>query len=119
VGAEGRCFEAALASILEIPESDVPDFGKDEAQFLRDTEAFLGKFGLYYVQVLPTMPGIEEAFATGTVYHTIEGKSPRGGLHACVGRNGKIVHDPHPSDGTGRGLVRVDCYGLLCKRFAV
>jgi len=46
----------------------------------------------------------------------IEGKSPRGGLHAVVGRNGKIVHDPHPQDGTGRGLVRIDNFGLICAR---
>ena len=45
-------------------------------------------------------------------YHLICGPSPRGGgmSHATVGRNGEIVHDPHP-DGTG--VVKVECFGLF------
>jgi hypothetical protein len=114
-GKNGRCIEACFASILEIPESQVPDFGQDDV-FLRNVQAFLKPYGLYYVQVPVNTPGIQQAFRGGKIFHTIEGKSPRGGLHACVGESGKMVWDPHPQDGTGRGLVRIDCFGLLCAR---
>lgn len=35
----------------------------------------------------------------GDIYHEISGPSPRGNgvYHAVVGRNGEVVHDPHPS----------------------
>ena len=104
-----------MASILEIPIWEIPEFGDDEV-FLQNIQAFLEPRGLYYVQVDPDDPVLEIAFRAGEVYHTCEGLSPRGGQHACVGLNGSIVWDPHPQDGTGRGLVSVECYGLLCAR---
>lgn len=114
-GKDGNCFSACLASILEIPLAKVPEFGGDDV-WLQNVQRFLGAKGMYYVQV----PALAEetlatAFAAGYVFHTIEGVSPRGGLHACVGRNGRLIWDPHPQDGTGRGLVSVECYGLLCR----
>jgi hypothetical protein len=116
-GENGNCFAACLASILEVPLHVVPEFGGDDV-WLDNIQAFLAGFGLYYVQVASDDPIIETAFAHGEVFHTIEGTSPRGGQHAVVGLNGSIVHDPHPEDGTGRGLVEVDTYGLLCAQMA-
>jgi hypothetical protein len=114
-GANGNCFAACLASILEVPMHVVPDFGGDDV-WLGNAQSFLAGFGLYYIQVPPDDPALWNAFTSGEVFHTIEGTSPRGGQHAVVGRNGEMVHDPHPQDGTGRGLVDVDAYGLLCAR---
>jgi hypothetical protein len=114
-GKNGRCFQACLASILEIKEADVPEFATDDL-FLSQTQDFLKQFNLYYIQVDIDSPGLKQAFKNGPVYHTIEGKSPRGHLHAVVGLNGQMAWDPHPQDGTGRGLVRVDCFGILCAR---
>lgn len=106
VGADGRCLCACIASILEIPESFVPDFGND---WRNDVDRFLAPFGLYYRQVpLEVKP---------LGFHIVEGTSPRGGQHACVGFNGRIIHDPHPQDGTGRGLKTVERYGVLIRRF--
>lgn len=59
---------------------------------------------------------LDVMFSYGEIWHTIEGLSPRGGQHAVVGNQGKMRFDPHPQDGTGRGLVDVDAYGLLCAR---
>ncbi len=103
-GKHGRCFEACLASILDLKEHEVPDFG-DEPEFLRNVNAWLEQFGLYYIQApLKLRPN---------GYHTIEGLSPRGGMHAVVGLNGVMVFDPHPQDGTRHGLVKEVCYGVL------
>lgn len=113
-----------MASILEIPLSEVPEFSQDNEQFIREVQAWLGTMGLCYVQVAPDEPTLLAAFESGEadgvdIWSTIEGVSPRGGQHACVALNGEIAFDPHPpNDGTGRGLVSITCFGLLCKRFA-
>ncbi len=117
VGEDGNCFAACLASILELPIYDIPEFGGDD-EWLGNVQAFLAGHGLYYVQISPDEPSVEAAFSIGEVYHTIEGISPRGGPHAIVGRNGRPCWDPHPQDGTGRGLVEVECFGLLCERMS-
>ena len=114
-GKNGNCLAAALASILEIPIRAVPEFGGDSV-FIQNVQRFLAEHGLYYAHVSPDDPTIEAAFNQGEVFHVIEGISPRGGQHAVVGRNGEMIHDPHPQDGTGRGLVEVENYGLLCAR---
>jgi hypothetical protein len=103
-GETGTCFRACLASILELPESTVPDF-KDANQD-PEVNTFLAKHGLRYQQVPISTPA-------PIGWHTIEGISPRGGQHAVVGYDGHLVHDPHPRDGTGRGLVEPQWWGLL------
>lgn len=110
-------MEFALAAILDIDGRDVPDFGDDKV-YLENIAKFLNGFDLAYVQVLPSDPVVQAMFKVGEMYHTVEGLSPRGGLHACVGLNGKIVWDPHPEDGSQHGLVRVDCFGLLVARMS-
>ena len=109
----GNCMAASLASILECPISDIPELGDDE-DFLFNIQRFLEPLGLYYVQVKPDDPILEIAFRTGEVLHTIEGVSPRGGMHAIVGLNGAPLWDPHPPH--NGGLVSVECFGLLCAR---
>lgn len=116
-GKNGRCLNACLASILEIPEAQVPDFGKD---WEADVAKFLATFGLYYVQIPKDDSLLKVMFnpAHGEVWSTIEGISHRGGPHACVARNGELVWDPHPVglDGSQPGLKSVENYGLLCSR---
>jgi hypothetical protein len=114
----GNCFAACLASILNLEMADIPEFSTDEDLWLNDIQEFLATHGLYYVQLPPEEPTLLAAFEHGTLFHTIEGTSPRGGQHACVGENGELVWDPHPDDGTGHGLVHVECFGLLCARCA-
>jgi len=108
VGKNGNCFATALASILE---TKVPEFGlagkEDDAVYWQRVDSWLAKQGLQYKQV-----PIGDTQPVG--FHTIEGVSPRGGMHACVAYNGKLVHDPHPvKDDPRRGLVKPMFYGLL------
>jgi len=118
-GNAGNCFAACLSSILEVPLNQVPDFGmEDDETFLSKLARFLLIRDLYYVQVPPNDPILKAMWKYGDAYHTVEGVSPRGGLHACVGRNGKIVFDPHPGAQEPH-LVEVQCFGLLCNRSAI
>ena len=116
VGQNGNCFNACIASILEISLSAVPEVPGDGYEFYDAVNRFLARYGLYYYVVGADDPDIEHVFRDGDTYHTVEGTSPRGGPHACVGLNGRIVHDPHPQDGTGRGLDVVENYGLFGSR---
>ena len=104
IGGSGTCFRACLASILHLGESQVPDFSDDT--WYDEANEFLSHHGLGYRRV-----PVDGAKPVG--YSTIEGVSPRGGLHACVAFNGDLVHDPHMPDGTGNGLVEPRYYGLL------
>ncbi len=102
-GADGNCLAACMASILELPLSSVPEFGED---WLRDLNGWLAERGLAYRRV--------PMYAKPSGWSTIEGISPRGGLHACVAHDGELIWDPHPiEDGTGQGLVEPRYYGLL------
>lgn len=115
VGEDGTCFRACIASILNLDEAQVTDFDGPR-RFLHDVqgmddywanvEGFLATKGLSYRRV-----PVDGRKPIG--YSTIEGVSPRGGLHACVAKDGVLIHDPHPQDGTGRGLVEPRYYGLL------
>ena len=106
IGKNGRCLNACLASILEIPEHSVPDFPDGDVYFPA-IDAFLKPFGVHYIQ----RPITE---APPKNWHTIEGVSPRGGMHAVCGYNGKFKFDPHPvEDDPRRGLVKPERWGCL------
>ena len=104
IGENGTCFRACIASLLDLREADVPDF--KEANQDPGVNPFLRQYGLRYEEV-----PVGDLELTGL--HLALGTSPRGGQHAVVCKDGKLLHDPHPQDGTGRGLVKVERYGLL------
>jgi hypothetical protein len=105
-GADGTCFRTCLAAIFNLREVQVPDFTGDGEEFFAQVDDYLATRGLTYRRV-----PVGGAKPSG--YSTVEGVSPRGGLHACVAKDGVLVWDPHPQDGTGRGLVEPRYYGLL------
>ena len=100
-GEDGRCMSACVASILELPEAAVPDFlDGDQAKLVNQ---FTHKHGLHYRRVPLSQPP--------DGWHTVEGISPRGGMHAIIGRDGRHAFDPHYPDGTGNGIVEPMYYG--------
>jgi len=106
IGNRGTCFRAALASILNLREADVPDF--KAANQDPGVDRFLRPLGLQYEE----RPIDLNDRPVG--YHTILGISPRGGYHAVVGYKGNFVHDPHPvEDDPRRGLVKEKMWGEL------
>lgn len=93
----GNCFPACVASILGLPLEQVPFFTTEsqDAQ-LADANRWLKQFRLQLVME----PNLGE-FPLNQ-YYIIRGSSPRfpGYFHMVVGKDGRIVHDPHP-DKTG------------------
>lgn len=111
-GEVGNCLAACIASILEKPLRDVPnfmEFDKGNGEWFAGLFEYLGNHGLTC-----TFSYIDDAYSQPVFplgrYHIISGISPRGFLHAVVGFNGKIVHDPHPEGG---GLLTVADYMII------
>jgi hypothetical protein len=84
----GNCQQAVTASILGLSLDQVPNFVESD-DFWGSYHAFLKSLGYIDVE-LP-------ANHAPDCFYLAYGMSPRGVLHACVHRAGKLVHDPHPS----------------------
>lgn len=105
-GGRGNCMAACIASILEIPIEDLPDYRAIEAAggpWLNAINTALSKhWAKLYVE---------------TEWHLTPHIRPRGfhlvngGGHSVVGLEGVIVWDPTGSGGPS--LRRIDNYGLL------
>lgn len=109
VGSEGDCYAACIASLLELPLADVPNFCADSSNWLEHADKWLREEHEY--TLLGFRPRGEGAFyCIPAMYHIMAGKSPRGVDHAVVAFQGKMVHDPHP---TRAGLMAVDEYEYL------
>lgn len=101
-GSYGDCQRAVIASLLELPISEVPHFlvesKGDTDEYWDLLQAFLGKRGYVWMTLQPG----QTAMAYGehnSIYHEIAGPSPRGNgiTHAVVGLQGQVFFDPHPS----------------------
>ncbi len=103
----GNCFAACVASILELPLEEVPNFCALDTWF-KDFEKWLNDRGLtrLYIQY-PTKETLR--WSTGKSHYISTGKSPRGDwLHCTVWCNNEMVHDPHPDD---TGIE--DCHDVI------
>lgn len=98
---EGDCFSACVASVLEIPISEVPFFMAPGPWFERFTD-WLRPRGFY--AACYELNGADRSVMSECGVHILSGKSPRGDFdHSVVACGAVIVHDPHPSrDGLGR-----------------
>ena len=111
ISEQGNCFQACLASILEMPLEQAFDCipydqpqdhtcgEKFEGQlWYVEFEKWLASFGLgcIYLEWKPTTPAITQL----TGYHIAEVKSStlkNGETHCVVIRNGELAHDPNPN----------------------
>jgi len=114
-GVPGNCYQACLASVLELPINEVPHFveyegPRDEATgslwyfearlWLRENVGY----DLFSYDVTDEITGPSSVFSERPSDHRQHvgigcGDSPRGDwLHAVViDFDGNLVHDPHPS----------------------
>lgn len=91
---EGNCFSACLASVLELPIEDVPNFcANPSPHWFADVRSWLNPFGLDAVNISVSDLSVYEARG----YYLLGGTSTRGPyLHSVVAYNGVVVHDPNP-----------------------
>jgi len=120
IGQYGDCERAVIASLLDLPISEIPHFLQDASGdpdvYCDSLQAFLNKRG-YALLIVPASSGATFFGETCPIYHEICGPSPRGNgvTHAVVGMDGQVVFDPHP-DGTGLvGDQKDREYGYLVK----
>lgn len=101
-GQYGDCQRAVIASLLDLPISEVPHFLQlakgDPVEYWTGIQRFLATKGFAWLTV-PAKSGAAFYGSENGVYHEISGPSPRGNgtQHAVVGLDGEIVFDPHPS----------------------
>jgi len=89
----GNCFQACVASIMEMPIEAVPHF----MLFDPWVDAFYAWMKQMGYQVDFTVDADEVPKDT---FYILSGRSPRGNFdHAVVAFNGETVHDPHPAGG--------------------
>jgi len=94
---KGNCFQAAVASVLEMNLDEVPniqDYGQDKnGDWLDKFRRWLSGYGLGIICL--EVPENSNNMSQG--YHLIEVESTilEGEHHVVVGLNGNIVHDPN------------------------
>lgn len=112
-GKHGNCLSAVLASLLHIPIETIPVFSSKDT-WLKDMNAWLRPRGLAYISF--PQDGFDRMlsdFGIIGVHHEIYGGTTRftDVGHACVGHDGQLVFDPHPSrDGLN---ASVEGHGLF------
>ena len=92
-GKEGNCFQACLASIMEVPLEAIPEAVCHEPDvWLQPFKDWLNERNLCVIEFDTTVCKWHPmGYGIGTV------KSPRGDFyHAVVTYADEIVHDPHP-----------------------
>jgi len=96
-GEDGNCFEACIASILEISLEEVPDLKefKDSEAWSKAVNSWLKTRGLQYIE-LDFHESDDMLWEYVDSYHLIIGKTGHDLFHSVVGHNGKVVFDPLP-----------------------
>lgn len=106
----GNCFQACVASILEMPIDALPAFGQD-VRFLdkgqwyipRMSEWLIAHCGVGMLLITNEKGGAHEFIQSAIVI--AGGDTTRGTLggHCVVWQDGRCIHDPYPG---GEGLSR-------------
>lgn len=99
-GIYGDCMRACIASLLELPISEIPHFLHDNCKhdiFQKRIGDFLFSKG-YSLLCLDEfeVQNFHFYYQEG-IHHIISGYTERGTYHAVIGLDGKVIHDPHPS----------------------
>lgn len=113
---KGNCFSACVASIIELPIEDVPQFMSAGTEWFGALSTWCAERGLV-VKYWPCKAWCETEgdifLGVPTGLAIMSGESPRhpGVLHSVVALDAKLCHDPHPSR---QGIVgRVDCWDFV------
>lgn len=109
IGSKGNCFQACIATILDLDLSDVPDLNayEENGEWMGVLNEWLAARKLAYFEAEIPFGEIDAFFEDKDFYHIIIGPTKQGGKihHAVVARKGKVVFDPMPG---GLELARRD-----------
>lgn len=110
---QGNCFAACIASVLELPLEDVPNFCVVYPDTWYDElNAWLHERGMFAMGFsAPTAEFFREHMRDA--WCIVSGPAARGCDHATVWRNGALQHDPHPSRAGIISAKDVIVFGLL------
>lgn len=97
---DGNCFEACLASVLELSLKDVPHFTNDD-WFYQYNRWLQWNFSL---QLSIVAPSILLTLNPNT-YTIANGFNQRKAFHSVVMQGEVLVHDPNPDNG---GLTQIE-----------
>ena len=97
----GNCFEACVASLMEVAVNKVPDLEKFGTKWREGLSAFL-EFNGYKLAVDCYSPFELSGFEGEYI---VTGPSPRGDWHhAVIHQKGELLFDPYPGgNGLGEG----------------
>lgn len=130
-GKEGNCFQAAVASLLDLRLEDVPDFvyarwpeeKAGKGLEFEDGDVLVNPFWWQDFTAWAAARNLEVLCIFGRICKMViptgtflaGGMSLRGTLHTVIYRGDTMLHDPHP-DGTG--LVSVEDYCWLVPKIS-
>lgn len=110
----GNCFNACVASILEMPLRDVAQIHPATAKdWVGEWDDWFAARGLENVTHRPNDPPKGYSIACGQssrIYPAGHRKEGRPIQHACVAFDGVVVHDPYPIRGEFSSIL---CYQNL------
>lgn len=122
----GNCYAAAIASIMELPITEVPNvetlFEIDGSFWAEVMHTFLNSKGWdlatnnWFKVFHDGRYGIEEGKRSEMMeycqnkFYLVSGNTVRNIRHICIYQNGRLVHDPHPSK---EGLVTLEDFQEL------
>lgn len=101
----GNCLQACVATILDLPMQEVPDFIRAHGpRWFMALRTWLRPRGKHAVYVSTLNSLISHVYPHELPWIGI-GDGPRGVRHAVVCLHKEIVHDPHPSR---EGLAEIE-----------
>lgn len=108
-GEKGDCFAACVASILELPLEEVPNFCESD-YWHKDVNEWLAERGLALLTINDGAWKLcDWPMDWDTTWVIGSGLGARGHRHSVVYQGDRMVHDPYP-DGDGVVLDQVDVF---------
>jgi len=126
----GNCFAAVIASMLEVPITEVPNvevfFHMSHPHWSIIMDTFLkskgwelwgdDRYRCFHSGLITDQEEMDKApelcEQLKDTYYLASGLSARGVHHICIYKNGQLVWDPHPSR---EGLKTIDTFQTLEK----
>ena len=100
-----NCMQCAVAYMMGMPMTEVPDFEKSGPTAYERFEAFFVGLGFTVEMLPPTLEIDGDYLASGI--------TDRGTFHMVVMRGGTVLHDPHPSNA---GLTEIQVVWIVARK---